>query len=273
MKRQDFEKLAFQAFGSTPGNIITAEQAISPEMTGLQIMDEPLLGFSSADDPLFQQFKSESIIGPDVMMPEEWLPGAQTVISWFFPFTQRVKESNIGNSEPSSEWLHARIEGHAFLIRYGQELCKILEAAGYQALIPTRDERFRMTEEFKSVWSERHVAYACGLGTFGLSKGLITSRGVAGRFGSLVTTAKFEPDERPYQDPFEYCTMCGACADACPINAIDPDKGVALGKSHEICKPFTFVWRVSEWSEDKTPRYGCGKCQVGVPCADGIPGK
>ena len=40
--------------------------------------------------------------------------------------------------------------------------------------------------DYASNWSERHVAYVCGLGTFGC-QGLITSKGLAGRFGSIIT--------------------------------------------------------------------------------------
>lgn len=35
---------------------------------------------------------------------------------------------------------------------------------------------------FGSNWSERHAAYVCGLGTFGLSKGLITDKGMGRTF-------------------------------------------------------------------------------------------
>lgn len=77
-----------------------------------------------------------------------------------------------------------------------------------------------------SLWSERHAAYVCGLGTFGLSKGLITKKGIAGRFTSLITDLPLLADERAYTDVYEYCT-----------------------------------------------RYGCGLCQVRVPCEAGIPKK
>ena len=63
-----------------------------------------------------------------------------------------------------------------------------------------------------SLWSERHAAYVCGLRTFGLSKGLITKKGIAGRFTSLITDLPLLADERAYTDVYEYCTRCGACA-------------------------------------------------------------
>ena len=46
---------------------------------------------------------------------------------------------------------------------------------------------------FASTWSERHAAYASGLGTFGLSDGLITPRGQAMRCGSVVARIAVPP--------------------------------------------------------------------------------
>ena len=142
-----------------------------------------------------------------------------------------------------------------------------LARGGYQALVPILNRRFvvvRRPDEkvfpgrsFTSVWSERHIAYACGLGTFGLSKGLITKKGIAGRFGSVVTALKLVPTGREYNDVYEYCVMCGACARRCPAKAIT----IENGKSHPICVEF-----VDGIKKKFVPRYGCGKCQVGIPC-------
>ncbi|MBQ2568335.1 MAG: epoxyqueuosine reductase, partial [Clostridia bacterium] len=69
--------------------------------------DSPLIGFASAADPLFEQYKDPKVIGKPYMTPEEWLPGAQTVVSMFLPFTKEVKQSNRGNpEETANEWLH-----------------------------------------------------------------------------------------------------------------------------------------------------------------------
>jgi epoxyqueuosine reductase QueG len=108
------------------------------------------------------------------------------------------------------------------------------------------------------------VAFVCGLGTFGLSRGIITRRGMAGRLGSIVTKLELEPDEKTYKDIYEYCTMCGACARKCPVNAISLENG----KDHKPCSDFL------DMTEEKyKPRYGCGKCQVSVPCERKIPKK
>lgn len=68
-----------------------------------------------------------------------------------------------------------------------------LEAEGYEAVIPcdcpefwsvgragSNPRAWDPSASFTSVWSERHVAYVCGLGTFGLSRGLITEKGQCG---------------------------------------------------------------------------------------------
>ncbi|MPM73368.1 hypothetical protein SDC9_120348 [bioreactor metagenome] len=125
-------------------------------------------------------------------------------------------------------------------------------------------ERFGSPVSYTSNWSERHVAYVCGLGTFSLSKGLITEKGVSGRFGSLVTTAPLTVTPRAYSELYEYCVFCGACARNCPAEAIAIDPEV--GKRHAPCAAF-----LDEYRPQYAPRYGCGKCQVRVPCRDGIP--
>ena len=52
---------------------------------------------------------------------------------------------------------------------------------------------------YASNWSERHMAHAAGLGTFGLCDGLITAKGKAMRVGSVVARIKLPPTPRPYE--------------------------------------------------------------------------
>jgi len=113
-----------------------------------------------------------------------------------------------------------------------------------------------------SNWSERHITYACGLGTFGLSKGIITKKGVSGRLGSILTDLDLPKDKRGYKDIYEYCTMCGLCIDRCPAHAIS----IEDRKNSSSCSNF-----LNKVMEKHNPRYGCGKCQVSVPCESEIP--
>ena len=256
-------------FRKTSGNGIAEDSALEG-CGGLVLFEEPIFGFADADDELFEEFRKPEIIGGPYMGPKEWLPSAKTVISFFLPFTEAVRKSNYGNpAETSNGWLHGRIEGQSFLEQYLKNLKVYFESCGVDVCTPYFDERFRIQRDdpeegdfcdihFSCSWSERHTAFAAGLGTFSLTRGLITEKGVAGRFGSLMVAERYEPTKRPYHEVEEYCIRCGACVERCPAGAITLEHG----KNQILCR---------EWVEDHTtkayyPRYGCGKCQTNVPC-------
>lgn len=254
-----------------PDNYIQKEYAISEDVIGTKIYEDPLFAFGSADDEYFSLFKSSEGIGTHFLTPKEWLPTAKTVISFFLPFSEQVKTSNCADKLwPSNEWLHARIEGQNFLCKILLHLQNELTKAGYASVIPALDKRFwsKTTPDssselsFTSNWSERHVGFACGLGTFGLSKGLITAKGMAGRIGSIITDLELPPTKRAYTEVYEYCIRCGACIPQCPVSAINMENG----KNHLVCSAF-----LDKIKEKYQPRYGCGKCQVQVPCGNRIP--
>ena len=262
-----------ELFRKCEGNIISGDDALEG-CEGLIMFDEPVFGVSSADDSIYKTFRNRDVIGENFMLPGEWLPGAASVVSFFLPFTERVRSSNRGDPEETSpEWLHARIEGQAFLDTYTEHIRDYFESRGAAACVPAVDSRFavksrvlppwnRKTVHIASNWSERHVAYASGLGTFCLTRGLISEKGVAGRYGSVIVTEPIEPDIRPYDGVYDYCVMCGACIKRCPAGAIS----LKHGKNQLKCK----LW-MDKTGRKYDPRYGCGKCQVGVPCENRIP--
>jgi epoxyqueuosine reductase QueG len=256
-------------------NYVGEQAALKPELAGLKLFDEPLVGFADAADSYFYKFKADAAIGNNFMLPREWNDEAKTVISIFFPFTRRIKESNRNDPGwPSPEWLHGRIEGQSFIGGACGYIQSYLEDHGFKTVVPCIDQRFsskspvttdrRNEKYYTSNWSERHIAYVCGLGTFGLSKGLITSRGIAGRFGSLITSGYFAPDTRSYMGIYEYCNSCGRCVRNCPVQAISLEHG----KIHAVCSAFLELTK-----QKHKPWYGCGKCQVNVSCENGIPGR
>lgn len=249
-------------------NRITENNAVNQADIGLRFYDAPIFAIADAKDPLFHTLREPGIVGSGCLLPCDILPSAASVISLFLPFTDEVRKSNRQSfSEPSDIWRQARIEGQDCLIAVGEAVCQALQAEGYSAVQGVKSEKFTMLSPFCSNWSERHVAYIAGLGTFGLSKGMITEKGMAGRIGSVVTNAKIQPTIRPYKTPFEYCTMCGACARNCPATAIYPSKGVAEGKIHAACKAFLDTTEeMQRCGTGERKRYGCGKCQVDVPC-------
>lgn len=282
MEAKEFIDKVVDYVSNSKDNFISDEDAISTDLEGMKIYEKPLIGFAHADDELFTtEFKKAGIIHPEYMAPTDWLPGAKIVISIFFPFTKEVRVSNRKKSdtpyEPglaqrcSKEWLHARIEGQIFVNKVTDYIQSILEDEEFETMCPTTSGKLRLITPYISTWSERHAAFAAGLGTFGLSKGLITKKGMAGRFGSVISNAEFEADIRPYNDPFEYCTMCGACMIKCPAGAIDKTKGCALGKDQLICGPYLKGSLLPPHGSNQRIRYGCGKCQCGVPCESRIP--
>lgn len=257
-----------------PENAIQASYALRPELIGTPFYDAPLLGCAASEDPLFLKIQQDPVIlGPMFRLPEQWLPGAKSVLSFFLPYTKEIRDSNRDGLEaPSDQWLHGRIEGQEFLLQASRQLAKWLQEAGYDTIIPAEDPAFCTDRNpnrqalgrpvFTSSWSERHVAFTAGLGTFSLTKHIITEKGVCGRFGSVITTAPLTPTPRPYTDPYEYCTNCGACTHRCPANAISIEEG----KNILTCAEFMDINKATY-----APRFGCGKCQLAVPCTTRIP--
>lgn len=270
MTKQDIARIAQEFVQNSDYNYVSNDKALSEELVGMKIFEEPIFAFGAADDEAFQLLKNPLAVGDHFLLPKEWIHSANTVISFFFPFTEEIIKSNSKDYHwPSNEWLHGRIEGQNFIQEFSIYLNSKLIEEGYESLVPTLDERFRTgciinneINDFTSNWSERHVAYVCGLGTFGLSKGIITEKGMAGRLGSIVTNLKLESTNKNYSSIYEYCTKCGTCALKCLVDAISID----TGKDHNKCSDFLELTK-----EKYKPRYGCGKCQVSVPCERKIP--
>ena len=252
-------------------NIIPSGLTKNPHYAGKLMYDEPIAGFASAGDDFFESLKDNKAANVDLMLPKEWLPGAQTVISVFLPFKEWMRAENRGGDWPSIGWLYGRINGQVPMVRLVEALASELRANGYEAVTPLTDPRMKVSMKpaidsrpnFTSNWSERHVAFATGLGTFGISGGIITQKGMAGRLVSIITSLYLEPTPRDYTEIFDYCILCGTCAKNCPVNAID----LALKKKdHALCD--SYLTKVKAMEE---PFYGCGKCQCGVPCENNRP--
>lgn len=241
---------------------------------GAIIYEPALVGCAAADDPVFESFRQEEVIGPFYRLPGSWLAEAGTVISYFLPFSNIVRETNYRGESPSLEWLHARFLGEKFNNSLRRYLVAALETEGHKAVAPLLEEGYAQDYTlFISNWSERHAAYAAGLGSFGLHRGLITPRGVAGRFGSVITDLKLVPTPRPSTShtancPFLEQEQCGECIARCPSGAISPE-----GKDKGTCYALIREKNIGRETLDRFgyPHSACGKCQVDVPCEKGIP--
>lgn len=269
--KNDILQLIDKTFKETEGNQ-SYIQEINEEVI---YFDKPITGFSSASDPIYDTYKDPQIIGPRYMTPREWMPQARTVISVIMPFTEQIRVSTRQcPREPSIQWLYSRVEGHAFMQHFMRNLAGRLREKDILCIIPTEDERYarypreypcgdQLNRHMEINWSERHAAFAAGLGTFGLSRCLITSRGTAMRTISCIINKEIEPSPRPYQDYMEYCTRCGACISRCPVDAISYE----YSKNNIKCADWNGYLK-----EKFKPRYGCANCMTAVPCESCMPG-
>jgi epoxyqueuosine reductase len=239
----------------------------------------PLVGFAAGDDPLFGELKRH--VGASHWTPSEAFalaftapaPAAElTVISWILPHTEQTKRDNgRETSFPAKRWAHAKFFGDQFNVALREHLVAALGEAGIAATAPVRLPQF-VTADATSTWSERHIAYAAGLGTFGLCDGLITPLGKAMRCGSVVARVALPATPRGYSDHHAYCdffagTGCAVCAERCPVGAIDE-------RGHDKARCLAYLQRMRREVIER--RFGfstdaCGLCQTAVPCESGIP--
>lgn len=249
--------------------------------TAEKAWDDPFVAFARGDDPLFQQLQRD--IGPFVWTPEQIFnatfpkfsatPEDLTVISWVLPQTPATLQDQRRQAlQPAERWVRSRQYGELFNHKLREHVSLTLTRAGFPAVAPVLSPQWKQHVSGKygyaSAWSERHVAYVAGLGTFGLSGGLITPLGVAVRLGSVVTQLRlphYAP--RPYGDLHAHCLhysqgTCGKCVERCPAKAISPH-----GCDKKKCADY--IVTVTRPQAQKV--YGittmpCGLCQAGVPC-------
>ena len=251
--------------------------------------DHILLGVASGADPIWDYFKTDAV-GDFHWTPREAFlrafpretsvrPEDLSVVSWILPFTEAATEPNRRQTfHPSYRW--ARFEGArcSYSIIPIQKLIENeLTFRGIQAAAPyrlpesttVRSERWGLA----SPWSERHAAYAAGLGTFGLSDGLITPIGKNQITSAVVFRHKMQATPRPYSSHREYCLFfkdgsCGECIKRCPAGSV-----LAEGRNKMACWNHNFVtiraWMKETWG--RVDGYGCGMCMTGVPCESRIP--
>ncbi len=260
----------------TPDNTLKNE-------TGEPAWDEPLIGFSRGEDPLYKKFKDD--IGEFFWTPAEIFretfhiePQDLTVISWILPQTKATKTDNRkAKTYPSERWSRSRLFGEQANIALACHVVVTLQQAGVKAVAPDRSPlwQWQTSERYglASNWSNRHAAYAAGLGTFGLCDGLITPKGKALRCGSIVAEIDIKPTPRPYNDHHAYCLYyarngkCGKCIPRCPAGAMSED-------GHDKLKCRNYLYDVlADYAQSHYgfSSYGCGLCQTGVPCESRIP--
>ena len=255
---------------------------------GEPIFEKPLVGFVNGNDPLFDQFKE--VIGHHHFTPWEIMrwqaqnngvkppePDDISVVSFVMPFTQNTRIDNAAATKwPAERWAQTRLLGEIFSQTFVREIVTGLMGRGILAVAPDVTPMFSKKRYPKvgwaSPWSHRHIAYAAGLGTFGMHDFLITEKGVAHRLGSFVVNLKLKPNRQRPEDIHANCLhyqgqACLKCAKRCPVDAITADNAHnketcyhRVANSLKYCNKHYHIFI-----------YGCGLCATGVPCASEIP--
>ncbi len=260
--------------------------ALTPE-SEFPAFAEPLVGCAAGDDPLFAFLKQD--IGPEFYWtPQEAFRTAfsscrasdadLSVISWVLPQTERTRAAHRqATNMPSIEWSCARHYGEQVNENLRRHVVGWFTEQGVEACAPALLPQWRREQSvrygFASRWSERHTAYACGLGTFGLSDGLITPVGKSIRLGSVVVNKQYAPTPRTYTSHTEWCLhyaagKCRACIRRCPAGAISE-----AGHDKERFKQYirTVTAAFVEEQQLGFRVNSCGFCQTKVPCEKGNP--
>jgi epoxyqueuosine reductase QueG len=94
---------------------------------------EPLIAFIAADDPRFADLRR--YVEPTHMLPQNLLPNARSVVSFFLPFEPEVVEANeLCRDRVAREWVVAYVETNALIGRITTALTESLAERGIGAL-------------------------------------------------------------------------------------------------------------------------------------------
>ena len=273
---------------------------------GDRIFDSPLCGVSRGDDPILPYYKK--IIGPEHLTPlEMWaanglegnadLAPRLRVLSIVFPYSKRIREEGKKAKRlPADIYSLGRNFANDFISDVQNKTVQYLQDQGFRALAPWQSPVFQLYERLEpgkftySNWSERHMAFAAGLGTFSLQEALITEIGCNVRLSSVITDAPLEVTLRKSDDPYANCLffakgICRSCEKRCPAEgAITEESGhdklncwkyghgpvikELTEKLREYLKPRIDI---IDGEQHKIYNVGCALCQFKVPCMDKNP--
>jgi epoxyqueuosine reductase len=256
------------------------------EELGSPWFDEPLVRFADARDPYFQDCKR--FVGPDHLTPEEAWEGVHgegsfhggTVISIALPIAPAARRTNARQRDwPSREMIGFRNAQGPVLEALLRHLTGLIEEEGGAAFAPGRSSAFRTAPGPDggpaSNWSERHVAFAAGTGTFSLNDAFITEKGIAVRMTSLLTDLVLPPSRRAAQNYGANCMalsrgVCGACIKRCPAGALSRTGHDKVKCAEHLRRQEGRDYAASQGG-DPALGAGCALCQSGVPCEERNP--
>ena len=226
------------------------------------IWRKPIVRFADAKAEGFENLRQ--IVDPGHHVPEDYLPGAKNALSWFLPFLPEVGQNNLPGDLCSSQWAESYLVTNEMAAWVNDRLVEFVrEELAAEAAVPTDAGMIGMDNP-RSRWSQRHVAYLAGHGTFGINNMLISDAGSVGRYFSIVTTLDVQPDEPIVEERclWKRDGSCGLCAARCAAGALTTE-GFDRFKCLERC-----LENMAQFPGADV----CGKCTVELPCSYGAPG-
>ncbi|MCX7861410.1 MAG: hypothetical protein N2449_00240 [Bacteroidales bacterium] len=224
------------------------------------LFDEPLVECSSTSNALFSDLKL--IAHNNHCYPNELLSDCRSVFVYFIPYKKHVVSSNIHGSLASELWAKAYINANTLIENLNQSISKKIIEYGYQCVTISATHNFN-ADTLTSYWSHKHIAFICGLGSFGLHQMIITEKGCCGRLSSFVTNI---PISDYFSKPSTINCLyfkensCTQCMSRCVTGSLSLENF-----NRHLC------YNQCLTNKEKYLYLGiadvCGKCMVGVPCS------
>ena len=132
---------------------------------------KPLVGFADAMSPEIQNLTS--VVSPDHLLPQDVMPEASIIISYFVPFTPELAAAN-NSAEPgiaAAQWARAYEELNALFTELNRHLVDLLptlnsdpsgSSHSFRGAVVESATHFDTTKLISN-WSHRHIAFAAGL--------------------------------------------------------------------------------------------------------------
>lgn len=219
-----------------------------------EFYQEALVGFAAADDPLYNTLVDA--MGRKMLTPRDIMPEAQTVVTYFIPYSEKILKAVQAGGKINQTWSDAYSLTNPLLSDIAEQLKLFLEEQNIHCELepPTMNyDPVNLTAK----WSHKSSAVISGIATFGLNRLIITKYGTMGRLNTIFIDQKIEPDKRL---DTEYCLYkkngsCGICMKRCPAGAIKP-----YGFDRFRCNAYLDGKNISDYEQ------GCSMCSTG-PCA------
>ena len=241
----------------------TIQSTIKYETTNAQGVTryrEPLVRWARADNPLFVELHAH--VHADLLLPQQMLPGARSVVAFFLPFDNAIVRANAKEvDQVATAWAQAYIDTNKLLKHITDKLILTLAHHDIRAAAAPPTHNFD-PQTLRSNWSHKSVAVIAGLGSFGLHRMVITDAGCAGRFSSLVLDADLPAIQSSVVERCLYYARgtCTVCVERCPVEALQSDGTLDKQLCCQRCLTN------GEGFKHLGVADVCGKCATG-PCA------